>query len=99
MDPTYYSNFSNFFYNNPYQSNENLEIDLHAKSIDHDDDHDHDEDEDDESPEEVDGNDSKLLQFIMKIVKIQQIYHLIYHYHQIQMNNNNNNRNIIIIIK
>ena len=69
MDPTYYSNFSNFFYNNPYQSNENLEIDLHAKSIDHDHDHDHDEDEDDESPEEVDGNDSKLLQFIMKIVK------------------------------
>ena len=29
----------------------------------------------------------------MKIVKNQQIYHLIYHYHQIQMNNNNNNNN------
>ena len=64
MNPTYYSNFSNFFYNNPYQSNENLEIDLHAKSTDHDDDEEEEEhDVDDHS------NDSKLLQFIMKIVK------------------------------
>lgn len=57
MDQTYYSNFSNFFYNNPYQSNDNLEIQLHAKGTDND---------------YVDGdqtNDKKLLEFIMSIIK------------------------------
>ncbi|RCK60924.1 Arginine metabolism regulation protein II [Candida viswanathii] len=57
MDQTYYSNFSNFFYNNPYQSNDNLEIQLHAKGTDND---------------YVDGdqtNDKKLLEFIMSIMK------------------------------
>ncbi|KAL6449521.1 ARG81 Arginine metabolism regulation protein II [Candida maltosa Xu316] len=57
MDQAYYSNFSNFFYNNPYQSNDNLDIQLHAKSTEHD---------------YVDGdhsNDRKLLEFIMSTVK------------------------------
>ncbi|CAD1812610.1 unnamed protein product [Candida parapsilosis] len=60
VDPIYYSNFSNFFYNNPYQMNENLEIQLHAQSTSADD------------TEYVDGdhsNDSKLLASIMKIVQ------------------------------
>lgn len=60
MDPIYYSNFSNFFYNNPYQMNDNLEIQLHAQTTSADD------------TEYVDGdhsNDSKLLASIMKIVQ------------------------------
>ncbi|KAI5967565.1 ARG81 [Candida margitis] len=60
VDPIYYSNFSNFFYNNPYQMNENLEIQLHAQTTSADD------------TEYVDGdhsNDSKLLASIMKIVQ------------------------------
>ncbi|KAI5961424.1 ARG81 [Candida pseudojiufengensis] len=58
IDPIYYSNFSNFFYNNPYQLNENLEIQLYTQTTDID--------------ELVDGdhlNDKKLLTFIMKPVQ------------------------------
>ncbi|CAI5756945.1 unnamed protein product [Candida verbasci] len=62
IDPIYYSNFSNFFYNNPYQMNENLEIQLHAKSTSHD----------DETTDFVDGdqfNDKNLLTSIMNIIQ------------------------------
>ncbi|KAM9911384.1 hypothetical protein OXX80_006950 [Metschnikowia pulcherrima] len=33
----FYSNYNNFYYNNPYQPNETLEIQLHASSSKHDD--------------------------------------------------------------
>ncbi|CAK9436808.1 uncharacterized protein LODBEIA_P13300 [Lodderomyces beijingensis] len=58
--PTYYSNFSNFFYNNPYNDNKNLEIELHVQSTSADD------------TEFIDGdrsNDSKLLAAILKTVQ------------------------------
>ncbi|KAI5954659.1 ARG81 [Candida jiufengensis] len=57
IDPIYYSNFSNFFYNNPYQLNENLEIQLHTQT---------------DVDELVDGdhsNDKNLLASIMKPVQ------------------------------
>ncbi|WLF79323.1 arginine metabolism regulation protein II [Lodderomyces elongisporus] len=60
IDPIHYSNFSNFFYNNPYQMNDNLEIQLHAQSTGADD------------SEVVEGdrsNDSTLLATIMKTVQ------------------------------
>ncbi|OBA24528.1 hypothetical protein METBIDRAFT_34561 [Metschnikowia bicuspidata var. bicuspidata NRRL YB-4993] len=58
----FYSNFNNFYYNNPYQPNETLEIQLHASSLKHD----------DESTDLVEGDTSQTTQMpeaLMSIVR------------------------------
>ncbi|GEQ66416.1 hypothetical protein JCM33374_g79 [Metschnikowia sp. JCM 33374] len=58
----FYSNYTNFYYNNPYQPNETLEIQLHASSSKHD----------DESTDLIDGDTSQTTQMpdtLMEIVR------------------------------
>lgn len=58
----FYSNFNNFYYNNPYQPNETLEIQLHASSLK----------QDEESTDIVEGDTSQTTQMpeaLMAIVR------------------------------